>query len=132
MDSLRVFKKSSSAFKSGKITKYHQRTFCNKMESILAHLIVLQWNTENCWLLRAATRKYHLQLCKIEKSKILKFCHNFEDFRSLITEILVSVHSRKYVFLLGDFSFSNAPGAGKPSENPPLICPFSGNNKILT
>lgn len=37
-------------------------------------------------ILRAATYKYHLQLCKIEKSKIPKLCHN-KGFRYLITEI---------------------------------------------
>ena len=36
--------------------------------------------------LRAATCKYHLQLCKIKKSKIPKLCHN-KGFRYLITEI---------------------------------------------
>ena len=36
--------------------------------------------------LRATTCKYHLQLCKIEKSKIPKLCHN-KGFRYLITEI---------------------------------------------
>ena len=36
--------------------------------------------------LRAATPKYHLHLCKIEKSKILKLCHN-KGFRYLITEM---------------------------------------------
>ena len=52
--------------------------------------------------LRAATCKYHLQLCKIEKSKILKLCHN-KGFRSLITDILVSVHSRKYFSVAATF-----------------------------
>ena len=36
--------------------------------------------------LRAATCKYHLQLCKIEKSKIPKLCHN-KGFQYIITEI---------------------------------------------
>ena len=49
---------------------------------------------EKEWL-RAATCKYHLQLCKIEKSKIPKLCHN-KGLRYLITQIPVSIHSRKY------------------------------------
>ena len=52
--------------------------------------------------LRAATCKCHLQLCKIEKSKILKLCHN-KVFRYLITEILVSVHSREYFSFAATF-----------------------------
>ena len=52
--------------------------------------------------LRAATCKYHLQLCKIEKAKIGKLCHN-KGFRSLIAEILVSVHSRKYFSFAATF-----------------------------
>ena len=53
-------------------------------------------------LLRAPACKYHLQLCKIEKSKIVKLCHN-KGFRSLITEILVLVHSSKYFSFAATF-----------------------------
>ena len=42
--------------------------------------------TEKARALRVASSKYHLQLCKIEKSKILKLCHN-KGFWYLITEI---------------------------------------------
>jgi hypothetical protein len=52
--------------------------------------------------LRADTCKYRLQLCKIEKSKIPKLCHN-KGFRYLITEIQVSVHSRNYFSFAATF-----------------------------
>ena len=52
--------------------------------------------------LRAPACKYHLQLCKIEKSKIVKLCHN-KGFRSLITEILLLVHSSKYFSFAATF-----------------------------
>ena len=66
------------------------------MSVLLSQVIVLPG------MLRAATCKYHLQLCKIEKSKIVKLCHN-KGFRSLIIEILVSVHSRKYFSFAATF-----------------------------
>ena len=53
-------------------------------------------------VLRAATCKYHLQLCKIEKSKIPKLCHN-KGFRYLITEILVSIHSLNFFSFAATF-----------------------------
>ena len=58
--------------------------------------------SRNTCYLTAATCKYHLQLCKIEKSKIVKLCHN-KGFRSLITKILVSVHSCKYFSIAATF-----------------------------
>ena len=69
--------------------------------------------------LRAATCKYHLQLCKIEKSKILKLCHN-KGFRSLITEILVSVHSRKYFSVAATFPSRTLQGQANRLKIPLL------------
>ena len=70
-------------------------------------------------LLRAATRKYHLQLCKIEKSKIPKLCHN-KGFRSVIAEILVSVHSRKYFSFAATFPSRTIQGQANRLKIPLL------------
>ena len=79
----------------------------------------LLWKQSTDDYLRAATCKYHLQLCKIEKSKILKLCHN-KGFRSLITEILVSVRSRKYFSVAATFPSRTLQGQANRLKIPLL------------
>ena len=83
------------------------------MSVLLSQVIVLPG------MLRAATCKYHLQLCKIEKSKIVKLCHN-KGFRSLIIEILVSVHSRKYFSFAATFPSRTLQGQANRLKIPLL------------
>ena len=71
-------------------------------------------------VLRAATCKYHLQLCKRQKSKIPKLCHN-KDFRYFITEILVSVHSCKYFSFAATFASRTLQGQANRLKIPLLF-----------
>ena len=88
--------------------------------NLLHKLTLLRAGSENISVhLRAATCKYHLQLYKIEKSKILKLCHT-NGFWSLITEILVSVHSRKYFSVAATFPSRTLQGQANRLKIPLL------------
>ena len=102
---------------SGKVmcADKYPTTFSRQMKAIVYISNAPSWNNS----LRAATCKYQLQLCKIEKSKILKLCHN-KGFRSLITEILVSVHSRKYFSFAATFPSRTLQGQANHLKIPLL------------